>query len=349
MKKEKGITLVALVVTIIVLIILAGISINLILGNNGIITISKKAKENIELARVEEETQLNELYTQLETGGSSSGDLPYDSIAKLTEFKTAIANAIDEAGGIKPDITAETSVFADNIKGILKEVTKDATATADKILKDYKAYSQGKLLTGTMENYAGQTVTASTITENGDNVEITIPAAGYYGADSKVNIPTENIKNSTNGYKGYIFKNGEFVNNSFVTNGFNGSSGLAEINNNYLEIKGIGNGGTGRRQYLILQTAIDLTNIDEIFIELKESRAYGSFRILFSTTKPTSYSADPTTKNLRYASYNTEKVNTTYSFNTSNLSGDNYMTIYVDGSSVVSDYFDIFIKTIAYK
>ena len=37
-KNSKGITLVALVVTIIVLIILAGISINLVLGENGIIT-----------------------------------------------------------------------------------------------------------------------------------------------------------------------------------------------------------------------------------------------------------------------------------------------------------------------
>ena len=35
-KNEKAITLVALVVTIIVLIILAGISISLVIGNNGI-------------------------------------------------------------------------------------------------------------------------------------------------------------------------------------------------------------------------------------------------------------------------------------------------------------------------
>ena len=52
MRKEKGITLVALVVTIIVLIILVGISINLVLGDNGIITIAKRAKENIELAKL---------------------------------------------------------------------------------------------------------------------------------------------------------------------------------------------------------------------------------------------------------------------------------------------------------
>ena len=152
MRKEKGITLVALVVIIIVLIILVGISINLVLGDNGIITIAKRAKENIELAKIEEETELNELYTQLDTEGSSLGNLPYDSIAKLTEFKTAIANAIDESGGIKPDITAETAVFADNIKGIVKEVTKNATATAEDIAEGKTAYVNGNLITGILNS-----------------------------------------------------------------------------------------------------------------------------------------------------------------------------------------------------
>ena len=66
MEKEKGITLIALVVTIIVLIILAGVSINLVLGENGIVNKAKKAKENMELAQIEEEKELNELYAQLE-------------------------------------------------------------------------------------------------------------------------------------------------------------------------------------------------------------------------------------------------------------------------------------------
>lgn len=42
---QNGITLIALVVTIVVLLILAGVSLNLVLGNNGIITKSKEAKE----------------------------------------------------------------------------------------------------------------------------------------------------------------------------------------------------------------------------------------------------------------------------------------------------------------
>ena len=151
MKNNKGITLVALVVTIIVLIILAGISINLILGDNGIITIAKRAMENIELAKIPEETELNELYEQIETEGSNSGNLPYDSIAKLTEFKTAIANAIDEAGGIKPEVSAETAVFANNIKGIVKEVTKNATATSQDIAEGKTAWVNGEIVTGTFK------------------------------------------------------------------------------------------------------------------------------------------------------------------------------------------------------
>ena len=43
-KKEKGITLVALVVTIVVLLILAGVSLNLVIGNNGLIKKAQEAK-----------------------------------------------------------------------------------------------------------------------------------------------------------------------------------------------------------------------------------------------------------------------------------------------------------------
>ena len=42
---ERGITLVALVVTIVVLLILAGISISLVLGENGLINNAKEARD----------------------------------------------------------------------------------------------------------------------------------------------------------------------------------------------------------------------------------------------------------------------------------------------------------------
>lgn len=57
-KTEKGITLVALVVTIVVLLMLAGVSINMLLGDNGIITMAKKAKDAYEKAAKKEQQQL---------------------------------------------------------------------------------------------------------------------------------------------------------------------------------------------------------------------------------------------------------------------------------------------------
>ena len=45
MKKEKGITLIALVITIIVLLILAGVSTAMLTGENGILTQANNAKQ----------------------------------------------------------------------------------------------------------------------------------------------------------------------------------------------------------------------------------------------------------------------------------------------------------------
>ena len=56
-KNQRGITLVALVVTIVVLLILAGVSINLVLGNNGIIIKAKKAEEKTAEAQEKEMTE----------------------------------------------------------------------------------------------------------------------------------------------------------------------------------------------------------------------------------------------------------------------------------------------------
>ena len=51
---EKGITLIALVVTIVVLLILAGISIAMLTGENGVISQARNAKEATDQAKVEE-------------------------------------------------------------------------------------------------------------------------------------------------------------------------------------------------------------------------------------------------------------------------------------------------------
>lgn len=57
-RKEKAITLIALVITIIVLLILAGVSIATLTGNNGILTRTNQAKEETEKAGAKEKVQM---------------------------------------------------------------------------------------------------------------------------------------------------------------------------------------------------------------------------------------------------------------------------------------------------
>ena len=57
-KSTKGITLIALVVTIIVLLILAGVSIAMLTGNNGILTQGKRAKEETTVGHEKEAVQM---------------------------------------------------------------------------------------------------------------------------------------------------------------------------------------------------------------------------------------------------------------------------------------------------
>lgn len=66
-KQSKGITLVVLVVTIVVLLILAGVSINMVLGDNGIITKAKEAVERTARTQESVEIEMNELARQLES------------------------------------------------------------------------------------------------------------------------------------------------------------------------------------------------------------------------------------------------------------------------------------------
>ena len=79
---KNGITLIALVVTIVVLLILAGITINLVFSENGIIEKAREAAEKTNQAIINEQTQMNDLADYMENmlneigGGSSVPEIP---------------------------------------------------------------------------------------------------------------------------------------------------------------------------------------------------------------------------------------------------------------------------------
>ncbi len=71
-KNNKGITLIALVVTIVVLIILAGVSISMLTGENGIVTQAQNAKEETEIGKEKEMVTL--AVSSLKAQGYETGE-----------------------------------------------------------------------------------------------------------------------------------------------------------------------------------------------------------------------------------------------------------------------------------
>ena len=65
LKKSKGITLIALVVTLILLLILAGTSISMLAGENGILSRAAEAKEKIQNSQSEELSALSKLESEM--------------------------------------------------------------------------------------------------------------------------------------------------------------------------------------------------------------------------------------------------------------------------------------------
>ena len=72
LKKERGITLIALVVTIVVLIILAGITLSLVLGQNGVANKAKEAKNDTIIAQEKENIGLAWNAACIDVGGDTS-------------------------------------------------------------------------------------------------------------------------------------------------------------------------------------------------------------------------------------------------------------------------------------
>ena len=78
-RKESGITLIALVVTIVVLLILAGVSISMLTGENGIITQAIEAQEKTDIA---DEKERVELAVVAAAGKDGWGEITEDNLAE---------------------------------------------------------------------------------------------------------------------------------------------------------------------------------------------------------------------------------------------------------------------------
>ena len=124
--KNKGITLIALVITIVVLLILAGITIGAITGDNGIINKTRQAKEDAEIAN---EKEIIDTSTVEAMGKNKRGNLEEDefqsAIAKHTDGKVEVTDIGEEFEVYFTETNRYYMVDKDGNIGEAQEVIKD--------------------------------------------------------------------------------------------------------------------------------------------------------------------------------------------------------------------------------
>ena len=121
-----GITLVALVVTIVVLLILAGITIVYVLGDNGVFNKASKAKVETELAKMEEQAGIIYADKFIE---KQSGQI--DSISN----KDIIDELINKGNQIEIRSTGEASITGISVNPTTVKIGQSQTATIKVSLK----------------------------------------------------------------------------------------------------------------------------------------------------------------------------------------------------------------------
>ena len=163
LKNKKGITLIALVVTIVVLLILAGVTISLLLDENGIIAKSKDARNANRAGAIKEEITLWKAEKFAADNGAGSHESMDDFLARL---KTRGLISDEDIATIKDtrklQVGKETIVFPSDAKTLVQAFRDNEIKVGDYLnYNDYVDESK-TYTTATNENgWADQKYTAT--------------------------------------------------------------------------------------------------------------------------------------------------------------------------------------------
>ena len=210
---KKGITLIALVITIIVLLILAGVSIATLTGNNGILTQAQKAKINNNEASAKEKIEL-EILGSIDKTGKFNKEKFKENIKKNLNLKDENIKE-NERNTIIVEID-DNSIAIDkdgNIVGIntIVEVSAD-TITKEKIENPSEitySWQELKEIANAISsnNAIGEDTASVIVTKKGESSTLTVgdyKTVQYDNTVKKVRILGFNTDTKTDGKKAGI-------------------------------------------------------------------------------------------------------------------------------------------------
>ena len=191
-KNNHAITLIALIITIIILLILAGVTINVLIGENGLFNIAKRVGDEYEKAAIKE------------------------------EIETTIINIKAEKIANSEELTID--ILKENLPNKLKDITVEKDDEGQ-IVGEYKGYDY--IITKEYEVIIEKSVIKPTITYilsdetiGIDELTITLKATISEGNITKIIKPDGNYEENINEVQYKVTQNGKY---KFVVEASNGS------------------------------------------------------------------------------------------------------------------------------
>ena len=209
---QTGITLIALVVTIVVLLILAGVSINALFGDSGIINKAKDAQNKMDQAAENDQKGINELSNWLDskingnsggntTGGNTTGG---DANPSTTpKISTLVGKVVDK--NTKAEDTYGNKITIPKGFKVLAHGTEAGSATYTYSGDTIPAVQDGIVIEDTQTETAGNqfvwvpvgTINNKTGDSKGATSTITLGRYSDFTAKDGIYIPTQNAEDYT--------------------------------------------------------------------------------------------------------------------------------------------------------
>ena len=116
LKDKKAITLLSMSITIIVMIIFGAVLINATIGNNGLCTLAKKTKNDMDDTMISKEQELRDLYSKLQVSADGTITVNADTLQEIIDNRIAtqtasMANRITELETAKSTLESQVSTL----------------------------------------------------------------------------------------------------------------------------------------------------------------------------------------------------------------------------------------------
>lgn len=144
MKNQRGITLIALVITIIVLLILAGVAIAMLTGDNGIITNAQASTSNNAYRSADEQMRLAYMAVRTEIAAKFANSTAYDATSSdsAKELETIVKSDLEGFSGNNSSFTVQLEMKDGVATGIFMKC--EAAAILNNTESNGKPSTDGK-------------------------------------------------------------------------------------------------------------------------------------------------------------------------------------------------------------